>query len=505
MDSDAPLLNDTQPSQDGGIRAWIRSRSRDALSLLTLLLLLGIALGIWVYGTLPTSDQDEHPHEYALSTSRIYHHLEQLMEIAQQHNNSRSVQQGHADSAEYVISHLKAHGNCDIQRQYFRSPVWKINRDPVLEIAGPVKVDPLYMTDYRVMRYGGQGQHRLKDTGVAVVSDEAACTAEKVGSKVSGKVAIVFRHPGCTLFESAFGLEQQGAQAVVFVRASKYSSPSNARARITDWEEGDPLMRVPVLSATHSLGQLLTTEGVRMSLSTDTAIDIARTYNVLCVGRDGDPQQTVLVGAHLDSVAAGPGMNDNGSGAATVLEILLTLERLRYRPSNRLAFAWWAAEEDGLLGSRHFVRGDPLDVRLNLNFDMLASPNYISLVHNGTDAPPKVRKQSERIQQVFMDFFNRHKYPHQITDMRRGSDFLPFLESRVPAGGILAGAGELKSEEERKQHGGMASAQLDPCYHRKCDTLGNVNMEALGRMSKAAMHAISLLSGKLDLDSFLNK
>ncbi|KAJ2447472.1 hypothetical protein GGF42_005427 [Coemansia sp. RSA 2424] len=527
-DDGAPLLRSTANTADisrrrpegSRIAEWYETRSRDMLALMTVLLLLGIGLGMWVYGTLPTSDRDEHPHEYALSTDRIRDHLVQFLDIAGKHNNSRSVTNGHAASADYVVSQLNAHGNCDIYTQRFVSPVWTVHGTPRLSVRAPVQVDYIFETDFRVMRYGGQGA-TIDDARVAIVEDGGGCVVDRIGD-VAGKVAVVRPSTNCTLFEAAFTLEQMGASAVVFVRSARFKTPSTARVRFTDWKEGDPLMTIPVLSVTHSVGQLLHTlaqSKLRVAIETDTSIDMVKTSNIICVGREGDSRSTVLVGSHLDSVAAGPGINDNGSGSASTLEIQLTLARIKFKPHNRLVFAWWGAEEDGLLGSRHFARelahgwrnrwtGDVgvrwQDIALDLNFDMLASPNYIALVHNGTDAPEDARTGSQRIQRVFEDFFVRHHYPYELTDMLAGSDFVPFVDNGVPAGGVLTGAGELKSIAERSKHGGLANAALDTCYHRDCDTLLNINMVALDRMSKAAMYAISTLSNTHDLRDYLN-
>ncbi|KAJ2020802.1 hypothetical protein IWW57_004970 [Coemansia sp. S610] len=524
---EAPLLPSTANTADisrsrpqgSRIAEWYESRSRDMLALTTVLLLLGIGLGMWVYGTLPTSDRDEHPHEYALSTDRIRDHLAQFLDIANKHNSSRSVTNGHAASAEYVVSQLKAHGDCDIYKQSFVSPVWTVHKAPRLSVKAPVQIDYLHETDFQVMRYGGQGA-TIEGARVAIVGD--GCVVDRVGD-VDGKIAVARPSTSCSLFEAAFMLEQKGASAVVFVRSARFKAPSAARVRFADWKEGDPLMTIPVLSVTHSVGQLLQTapaSKLRIDIETSTSIDVVKTFNVLCVGRSGDAHSTVVVGSHLDSVAAGPGINDNGSGSASTLEIQLTLARIKFRPHNRLVFAWWGAEEDGLLGSRHFARelahgwknrwaGDVgvrwEDIALDLNFDMLASPNYIALVHNGTDAPANARAGSRRIQRVFEDYFVRHDYPYEITDMLAGSDFVPFVQNGVPAGGVLTGAGELKSIAERSSHGGLANAALDTCYHRDCDTLLNINMVALDRMSKAAMYAVSTLANVHGLRDYLGR
>ncbi|KAJ2156487.1 hypothetical protein GGF46_005155 [Coemansia sp. RSA 552] len=504
-----------QPNE--GASGWWKSRSRDVISLLTVLLLLGAGLGIWVYGTLPTSDHDSHPHEYALSTERIRDHLAKFLEIAEQHNNSRSVTNGHAASAEYVIDLLARAGNCDVQVQHFMSPVWTVNQVPRLALRDP-RVDFIFETDFQIMRYGGQGAN-ISQVPVSVIP-HGGCSPEDARG-VAGKIAVVNPNRKCTVFESALRLEQMGARAVVFVRSARYKTPSHARVRLTDWKEGDPLMTIPVLSTTHSVGQILTNApDALVDIETDTTISVVKTSNVLCIGRTGDPKNTIVVGSHLDSVADGPGINDNGSGSASTLEIQLTLARIKYSPKNRLVFAWWGAEEDGLLGSRHFARvlahgwknrwteKEQLDIKwsdvaLDLNFDMLASPNYIALIHNGSNAPDPARKGSQQIQKVFENYFSRHSYPYKITSMRAGSDFVPFIDNGVPAGGVLTGAGEFKDIDDRREHGGLAHAALDTCYHRDCDTLLNVNMEALNKMSKAAMYAVSTLSSIEDLRKYL--
>lgn len=147
----------------------------------------------------------------------------------------------------------------------------------------------------------------------------------------------------------------------------------------------DPLMKIPVLAASYSLGQILA--NVKdINITTYTKLFIVDTFNVLCyLNNHGKKENTIVIGSHLDSVPAGSGLVDNASGSSTLLEILLYFEKHRFRPKNRLIFAWWGAEEIGLMGSRHFVRelknsGEIDNVAMNLNFDMLGSPNYIFYV-----------------------------------------------------------------------------------------------------------------------------
>ena len=114
---------------------------------------------------------------------------------------------------------------------------------------------------------------------------------------------------------------------------------------------------------------------MRARVRTDTITESRETANVIVETSEGTADRVVVVGAHLDSVREGPGINDNGSGTATILEIALQMRRLGIALSNRLRFAFWGAEEWGLLGSKHYVDQLPQEelskILLNLNFDML--------------------------------------------------------------------------------------------------------------------------------------
>lgn len=161
-----------------------------------------------------------------------------------------------------------------------------------------------------------------------------------------------------------------------------------SRIRITAWKEGDPLISIPVLSITNSLGSTLlqNQDKVKLNLKTVNRMTVEPTINVLCTTRGGNDDDTIVLGAHLDSVPEGPGMVDNGSGSSSLLEIALVLAKDNYRLKNKIVFGWWGAEEIGLLGSRHYVRELVKDqeakdkIAMNMNFDMLASPNYVPYV-----------------------------------------------------------------------------------------------------------------------------
>jgi Zn-dependent M28 family amino/carboxypeptidase len=248
---------------------------------------------------------------------------------------------------------------------------------------------------------------------------------------------------------------------------------------------------VPALSVSFELGDALRTgvrsgpTGTRVMLTADVVAERRRTTNVVAESRSGDPRNVVVVGAHLDSVAAGPGINDNGSGSAVVLEVAERLSRLRSK--NRLRFVWWGAEELGLLGSRHHVgRLSDLarrNIALYLNFDMVGSRNFERFVYDGDNSSSgRVRfpPGSAAIERVFSRWFAARGRATRETAFG-GSDHLPFVQAGIPSGGLFTGA-------DGRNDGGRPH---DPCYHRACDTISNVSWPVLRESLQVALHAIT--------------
>ena len=146
---------------------------------------------------------------------------------------------------------------------------------------------------------------------------------------------------------------------------------------------------IPVVFSTYLRGEeWAITSGLDMRLIVDVFRGTTTTYNVLAESSSGDANNVVMAGAHLDSVAAGPGIQDNGSGSAAILETAIQMAKVK--PRNKLRFAWWGAEEAGLIGSTHYVSGlsqEEVDgIALYLNFDMIGSPNHVFFVYDGDDS-----------------------------------------------------------------------------------------------------------------------
>ncbi|QES44450.1 Leupeptin-inactivating enzyme 1 [Streptomyces venezuelae] len=208
-------------------------------------------------------------------------------------------------------------------------------------------------------------------------------------------------------------------------------------------------------------------------------------YNLIADWPGGDANQVLMAGAHLDSVSAGAGINDNGSGSAGILETALAVSRAQLQPTKHLRFAWWGAEELGMVGSRYYVNNLPAADRSKvsgyLNFDMIGSPNPGYFVY---DDDPTIEK-------TFKDYYAGLGVPTEIETEGDGrSDHAPFANVGIPVGGLFTGAERAKSSAQAQKWGGTAGQAFDRCYHSSCDTTSNINDTALDRNSDAIAHAI---------------
>jgi aminopeptidase S len=227
-------------------------------------------------------------------------------------------------------------------------------------------------------------------------------------------------------------------------------------------------------------------------------------YNLIADWPGGDPNSIIMTGGHLDSVTAGPGINDNGSGSAAILEVALAASRTGFQPTKHLRFAWWGAEELGLRGSQFYVNSLPAAERARidgyLNFDMVGSPNAGYFVYDGdnsdgTGSGPGPAG-SAQIESTIQSYFTSIGVPTRGTDFDGRSDYGPFISVGIPAGGTFTGAEGIKSSAQAQLWGGTAGQAFDPCYHRSCDTSSNINDTALNRNADAIAHAVWTLAGE---------
>jgi Zn-dependent M28 family amino/carboxypeptidase len=200
----------------------------------------------------------------------------------------------------------------------------------------------------------------------------------------------------------------------------------------------------------------------------------------------------IVVGAHLDSVPEGPGINDNGSGSAAVLEAALRLAQEPAENRGRMRFAFWSAEERGLIGSRHHVGSLSEDERrqiaVYINLDMVGSPNFGRFVRRAT---AKQEGLAAIVREEIVTEFRTHDLPfEERTGGRSGSDDSSFSQKDIPTVGLYTGASGRKPEKEAELFGGAAGRAYDPCYHRACDTVENINREVLEQHTQALVRAL---------------
>jgi aminopeptidase S len=217
-------------------------------------------------------------------------------------------------------------------------------------------------------------------------------------------------------------------------------------------------------------------------------------YNLIADWPGGDENATVMFGGHADSVNAGPGINDNGSGSAGLLEVALTVAEQNLQPAKHLRFAWWGAEELGLVGSTEYVETLPeaelAKISGYVNFDMIGSPNAGYFVYDSASQPDG----SEAIEKVLADYFVSISVETEPVEVGGRSDHAAFARAGIPTGGTFTGAEETKSADQAAKWGGTAGDAFDPCYHQACDTLDNIDATALDRNTDAIANAVWTLT-----------
>jgi Zn-dependent M28 family amino/carboxypeptidase len=478
-----------------------------ALALLAALLAVGAATAAPGDAADPTM-ADTAKLRKAVEPASILVYERRFQRIADDNPNAQGVgtrasgTPGYRASADYVAGKLRKAGY-EVSRQTFEFPFFEELEPAELQQVSPAQKD--YET--ATYEYSGDGDvtGRLVPTkdvqippGPTAGSSNSGCQPEDFvpASTTEDQVALIQRG-GCDFSVKAANAEAAGYDAAII-----FNEGQEGRTEVFEGTLGSPDFGIPVVGASFATGQELfaaTQDGdeVVVRVFASTASEPRKTQNVIADTPGGRADRTVVVGAHLDSVLEGPGINDNGSGTSTILEVALQMSELGIRPENRVRFAFWGAEESGLLGSEHYVENLPQrrlgQIALNLNFDMLGSPNYVRFVYDGdgSDTPDDVRipAGSAKIERVFNRYFAAKGLETEATEFDGRSDYGPFIAEGIPAGGLFTGAEGIKTEEQAETYGGTAGEQYDPCYHEACDDISNLSVEALNEMSDGVAHA----------------
>ncbi len=421
----------------------------------------------------------------------VREHQAVFQAIADANNGIRtSGTAGYDQSAAYVADRLEAAGY-DVTVQSFQFQTFISLTPAVLEQVAPSPAGPLVNN---IMSYSGSGDVTAP---VSTVSPITGCNATDFTGFTAGHIALISRGT-CTFALKATNAFNAGAAGVVIY--------NNIPGTLNGTLGNSFTLNIGVTAVTQALGQqLAATPGLVLRLKTDTFRGIATTTNVLAESTSGDPNNVVMAGAHLDSVNAGPGIQDNGSGSAALLEAAEQMAKVK--PRNKVRFAWWGAEESGLVGSTFYVdslsQAEREKIALYLNFDMIGSPNFVYFIYDGDDSDAVGAGPgpagSAQIEKFFEGFYASRGLPFKGTDFSGRSDYRRFIEFGIPAGGLFTGAEGIKTAAEAATWGGTAGIAYDPCYHLACDTFANVSLEALDVNSDAV--AASVLTYAMNTES----
>lgn len=427
-----------------------------------------------------------------VTTEAMMVHLAKLQEIADANDGNRALgTPGYDASVDYVANTLRDKG-FEVQTPEFdvRIP-WA--DAPALAVAG-AKVEARPM-EYTV---GTEGDGVSGPILVARSEDTPGCTAgDYDGLQVEGAVVLVDRG-SCPFGQKQSVAAERGAVALIVAN-------NEDGANATGGTLGDSTnVRIPVVGVTKSAGEQLRAQpGAPAVLTLNAGVRVEKTRNVIAQTTTGSTADVVMVGAHLDSVPEGPGINDNGSGVAAILETALQLGSSP-EVANAVRFGFWGAEETGLLGSNDYVGSLDLDalrdIALYLNFDMVGSPNPGYFTYDGDQSAtpdaragvPRVPEGSAGLERTLVAYLDRAGKPAQDTSFDGRSDYDGFTQAGIPAGGLFSGGEEKMSAAQAEMWGGEADAPFDPNYHKPGDTIDNIDETAMQIHGRGVGYSVGL-------------
>jgi Zn-dependent M28 family amino/carboxypeptidase len=404
-----------------------------------------------------------------------------LQAIADANNGIRtSGTAGFDTSADYAEKVFRDAGY-NVTRQVFQFQTFiELLPTRLTQVAPP----PEAPIETRVMSYSGSGSVTAAVSTLPVIT---GCDPTDFAGFPAGNIALISRGI-CTFASKATNAQAAGASGVVIY--------NNRPGPLNGTLSAGFSLDIAVTAVTQTVGaQLTATPGLVLAINASTFRGTASTSNIFAETQKGDPANVVMVGAHLDSVNAGAGIQDNGSGSAAILE--LAVQMAKVKPENKVRFALWGAEESGLVGSTYYVNNLPAEekakIKMYLNFDMIGSPNPVYFIYDGDNSDNVGSgpgpEGSAAIEKVFENFYTLRGLPFKGTDFDGRSDYGPFIGAGIPAGGLFTGAEGIKTAEEAALWGGTAGEAYDKCYHQACDNFANINLTALDVNSDAVAYA----------------
>jgi Zn-dependent M28 family amino/carboxypeptidase len=426
-----------------------------------------------------------------LVRERVLGHLQALQQIADDHEGHRSAgSTGYDASTEYVWDTLSSFGLEPVRHAF---EVRKY--EPVgaaLDVSGLTLQED---EDYTLMWYspGGSVQAPVHSVdlmlppGPDANSSTSGCEAEDFEGFPKGHIALIQRG-SCTYEQKASHAADAGASGVIVFNEGQTGRKGLVGGALSQSHSGS----IPVVFTTFSLGEALAVFTEPVQLITDAETTTISQDNVLAT-RPGTSGKRWIFGAHLDSVPEGPGINDNGTGVAVILEMGRMIAGLE--SDDAVTVAFWGAEELGLIGSLAYAESlseaEVEAISGYLNLDMVGSPNPGRFLYAGDTAVAADAPGTMAIEMALSSWFDREGMGWKHTSVNGRSDHAGFVYRGVPSGGFFTGAEQVMTASEAEEWGGMANQPYDPCYHQQCDQLENVNMEMLVEMAQATQNTLT--------------
>jgi len=446
----------------------------------------------------------------SVTLKNMLKHERALQNIADANNGTRVAgSSGNDQTTDYIAGTMRR-TKWTVHKQQFDFPFFQETADPVFARTAPDPATFAEGTDFATMEFSGTGDVTAPVTPVGPLNvpigntepgtTASGCDAADFASFPAGNIALVQRGT-CDFGVKAENAQTAGASAVVI-----FNEGQEGRTDALAGTLGH-VLNIPVLGATYALGEDTVNRinggaTVQFHIATKTLNETRQTFNVIADSPWGDPNRTVVVSAHNDSVDAGPGINDDGSGTSMDLELAKNLGLKGKKPRNHVRFLWVGAEEEGLLGSQHYVDSltdaQKSQIIAMLDFDMVASPNYDRQVYDGDGSTfgsdVSGPDGSGFIESLFNSFFDSQGQAHEPIPFDGRSDYVAFTDAGIPAGGLFTGAEVIKTPAQQAIFGGVAGVAFDHCYHQACDTINNLNHQAFKEMKNAAADTLFTLA-----------
>ncbi len=390
-----------------------------------------------------------------LRASALKADLLALQRIAAKHDGARVAGTGGERASTAFVSRALRRAGWRVQSQPFSFSYFHERRLPALRLGAGRVFKP--GVDFTTLTYSGSGAAQGPLRAAA-----SGCSPGEFANLKRGDVALVTRG-GCLFKAKAENAEAAGVAGLIVTDATaQTAAPTGSLLQL-----GTRIPAIVVGAATAQALRDAAPQHVRLRVDAISESRISR--NLIAETPKAKGGRVVMAGAHVDSVPEGPGINDNGSGVAALLEVAKALGGVAPGAPIRLSF--WGAEEPGLYGSNAYVSQlDPVArarIAAYLNLDMIGSRKPKRAVYSGADPGIEI---------LLRDLVG----PRAVAeDQAKGrSDHVAFQAAGIPVGGLFTGAGK----------------PWDACYHRACDRVSNVNLKVLLQMTRVTGGALTRLS-----------